>query len=240
VDPYIDYEEVSAYGRYFYRQSEPLIGVSPLVNVAGVRGLVLTCVEGVETELQLVGVPRSVERTGRDSVGVATEDMRDHLRRYFFHLQSLPVRSGIDVAAFFPGGKLGRISQHKPEDLLSQADAVLRGFSIATGTGGAPLPEAARWQAELTAARETLNLAISGKLGAVFSASAGTGSLVQARARFLVAYNKVAKRLIRGLLAEQGREHELRRYFRDLQVNEDREIVGDVPDELTGNGTVEL
>jgi hypothetical protein len=232
VDPYIDYQEVSVYGRYFYRQSEPLIGASELVNVGGVRGLVLTTVESVETELQLIGVPRSVERTGRDSVGAATEDMRDHLRRYFFHLQSLPVRAGVDVNAFFTGGKLGRVATQKPEDLLSQADAVLRGFTTPTS---AALPDAARWQAELIAARETLNQAISGKLGAVFTASTGTSALVQARARFLVAYNKVAKRLIRGLLAELGREHELRRYFRDMQVNEEREIVGDVPDGLTGN-----
>jgi hypothetical protein len=232
VDPYIDYEEVSVYGRYFYRQAESLIGASELVDVEMLRRLVLARVEGVETELLGVGGPRSVERLGRGSVGETTEEMRDNLRRFYFHLQSLPVRSGVDIAAFFAGGKLGRISQHKPEDLLAQGDAVLRGFTLPASSA---LPEATRWQTDISASRQALDQAIHGKLSATNSASAGTSSLTQARTRFLVVYNKVAKRLIRGLLAELGREHELRRYFRDLQVNEEREIVGDVPDALAGN-----
>lgn len=232
MDPYIDYREVSVYGRYFYRHVEPLIGASELVDVEALRRRVLARVEAVEAELLVVGGPRSVERLGRGSVGEASEDMRDHLRRFYFHLQSLPVRSGVDVAAFFTGGKLGRISQHKPEDLLAQGDAVLRGFTL---PASATLPESARWQTEITASRQALDEAIHGKLSASNDASAGTGALSQARSSFLVVYNKVAKRMIRGLLAELGREHELRRYFRDLQVNEEREIVGDVPDELAGN-----
>lgn len=232
MDPYIDYQEVSVYGRYFYRQSEPLIGASELVDVGVLRRLVLNRVEAVEAELLVVGVPKSIERLGRGNVGEASEEMRDNLRRFYFHLQSLPARSGVDVAAFFADGKLGRISQHKPEDLLAQGDAVLRGFALPSS---ATLPEATRWQGDIAASREILDQAIHGKLSAANGASAGVGSLSQARTSFLTVYNKVAKRLIRGLLAELGREHELRRYFRDLQVNEEREIVGDVPDELAGN-----
>ncbi len=234
MDPHIDYQEVSVYGRYFYRQSESLIGASELVDVAALRRLVLGRVEGVEAELLGVGAPRSIERLGRGSVVETTEEMRDHLRRFFFHLQSLPASSGVDIAAFFAGGKLGRISQQKPEDLLAQGDAVLRGFAL---PASATLPEAARWQTDIAASRQALDDALHGKQSATNSASAGTGSLSQARTSFLIAYNKVAKRMIRALLAELGREHEFRRYFRDLQVNEDREIVGDVPDELAGNNS---
>lgn len=238
MDPYIDYDEVSVYGRYFYRHSESLIGLSELVAVPKVRVLVLTRTETVETEYQLVAVPRSAERTGRSSVGEASDEMREGMRRYYFFLQSLPASVRIDPAAFFASGKLGRISQQKPEDLLSQADGVLRGFAV---PASAALPEAEQWRRDLTAARNALDAAIHGKLGAVNGASASTGSLIQARESFLVAYNKVAKPLIRGLLAEFGREHEMRRYFRDLQVNEGRASRGNAPDEPAGDendGTV--
>lgn len=82
---------------------------------------------------------------------------------------------------------------------------------------------------------EALRRLVLARVEAVEAAGAGEGSLRQARTSFLAAYHKVARRLIRGLLAELGREHELRRYFRDLQATDEREIVGDVPDELAGD-----
>jgi len=78
------------------------------------------------------------------------------------------------------------------------------------------------WQADIRATRTALAEAVTGKHGASSGATRVVGSLGQARLDFLHVYNKVAKPLIRGLLADLKREHELRRYFRDMQVHEDR------------------
>lgn len=232
MDRYIDYQEVSEYGRYFVNRAVSLVGLSPLVDVVTLRQLVLAAVEALEAHLQGADVQKSSVRTERGSIGETVEAMRDVLRRFHRYLQSLPPDVKLDMAAFFAGGKLGNLAQHKPEDVLAQADGALRGFSV---PANAELPAASAWQADVLAARTALSEAIQGKHGASSGATTAVGSLSQAREDFLHVYNKVAKRLIRGLLAEAKREHELRSFFRDLQVHEDRAGAPAVPpDPLPG------
>ncbi len=45
--------------------------------------------------------------------------------------------------------------------------------------------------------------------------------MAETRQRFLNVYNNMAKRLVHAVLAEVGRLDEYRRFFLDLQVNED-------------------
>lgn len=237
MDRYIDYQEVSEYGRYFVNNVLPLVGASPLVDVETLRRQVLAAVEILEAHLQGADTQKSSVRTERGSIDETVEQMRDVLRRFYRFLQSLPPQTLLDMAAFFAGGKLGNLAQNKPEDVLAQADATLRGFSA---PAHANLPGATMWQADIRTARTALAEAVTGKHGASSSASRAVGSLGQAREDFLHVYNKVAKRLIRGLLADLQREHEMRRYFRDMQVHEDRaatpaEPPAGLPDTLPGD-----
>lgn len=219
MDRYIDYQEVSEYGRYFVNNVLPLVGASPLVDVESLRRQVLAAVEILEAHLHGASAQKSSVRTERGSIEETVEDMRDVLRRFYHYLQSLPPQTMLDTAAFFAGGKLGNLAQQKPEDVLAQADATLRGFSA---PAHADLAGAGAWQADIRTARTALAEAVTGKHDASSGATRVVDSLGQARLDFLHVYNKVAKRLIRGLLADLQREHEMRRYFRDMQVHEDR------------------
>lgn len=219
MDRYIDYQEVSEYGRYFFHQSVSLVGASPLVDVATLRQQVLAAVEALEALVQGAEVQKSSMRMERGSIDETLEQTLDVLRRFYRYLQSLPSSVMVDMAAFFIGGKLGNLGQSKPHDVLAQADGALRGFSAPVHAG---LPAASAWQADILVARTALSQAIEGKYGASSGTTRAVGSLGQAREDFLHVYNKVAKRLVRGLLADMKREHELRSFFLDLQVHEDR------------------
>lgn len=219
MDPYIDNPEAILYAHYFFQHAEPLIGASQVVNVEVLRQLVLAKANALETRMTGVGAPRSDVRTGRDAVEELQEELLDRLRRFYHYLQSLPGSANVDVGAFFANRKLGKLSQHKAEDLVARADTVMRGFTTPTS---ARVPNGPDWQAEIVVARARLNDALQGKLGAANTATTSGHSVAQAREEFLHVYNKVAKRAIRALLAELGREDEMRLYFRDLQVNENR------------------
>jgi hypothetical protein len=240
VDRYIDYREVSQYGRYFFERVAELIGLSPLVDVEALRQLVLAAVVAVEAGMLGTDTQKSSLRTERGGTEASGETLADVLRRFYLYLQSLPPQVSYDLAAFFPSGRIGPVGSLKAEDLLSRADDVLRGFAM---PANASLPDTATWQVEITVARANLAGAISGKLGAAQGASGATESLGQARERFLHVYLKVARPLIRGLLAELGRAHELRRFFRDMQVQESRapgeprEEPDDLPDGDTDGGS---
>lgn len=219
MDPYIDNHEVILYGRHFFRHVEPLIGASQVIDVEALRQLVLAKVNAVEAAMTGADTPRSEVRTGRDAVEESNQELLDRLRRFYHYLQSLPASANVDVGAFFANRKLGKLSHHNAEDLVARADTVMRGFTTPTSAG---VPNASAWQADILLARTRLDDVVSGKHGASNTASTSGGSLAVAREEFLHVYNKVAKRAIRGLLAELGREDELRLYFRDLQVNESR------------------
>jgi hypothetical protein len=219
VDTYIDNHEGVLYGRYFHRHSEPLVGASNVFNVGVLREIVLLRAENLHTAMTVADSPRSVVRTGRTEVDVASDEVLDRLRRFYYFLQSLPDSANVDVGAFFANRRLGNLSQQKPEDMMSRAETVLRGF---TTPSSARVPNGVVWQTEIVDARTALADALVGKLGAANSTSTAVGSVARARAELLHVYNKVAKPAIRGLLAELGREGELRLYFRDLQVNEGR------------------
>jgi hypothetical protein len=212
-----------------------LVDLSPLVDVEALRQLILSAVVAVETGMLVTDTQHSSLRTERGGADALAETLADLLRRYYLYLQSLPPQVSFDLAAFFPAGKIKPVSSLKAEDLLSRADDVLRGFAM---PANAMLPDAITWQAEIVVARANLAGAIGGKLGAAHGASGATESLVQARERFLRVYLKVARPLIRGLLAALGREHELRRFFRDMQVAESRAPgqPGEEPDDLPDDG----
>jgi hypothetical protein len=205
------------YGRYFGRHSETLVGASIIIDVEALRQRVLLRTDSLEAAMTVADSPRSEVRSGRTHVDDASDEVLDQLKRFYHFLMSLPASANIDVGAFFANRKLGKISKHKPEDMLSRADTVLRGFTTPTGI---MVPNGDVWQSDIVLVRTTLASSLEGKLGAETSSSTTVGSLARARQEFLHTYNKVAKPAIRSLLAELGRESEFRLYFRDLQVNE--------------------
>ena len=219
MDRYIDYREVSLYGRYFLERVLELVGASPMLDVELLRQKVLAKIVVVEDEQRGTNAQRSSLRTERGGTEESAEALADSLRRFHLYVQSLPAQVSIDLAAFFPSGNLGTVSGISPENLLMRADEVLRGF---VAPANAEVPELAPWEVEIAANRLVLADAISGKHGAIHDTTGATSSLVQARRDFLHVYQKVARPLIRGLLAELGREHELRRYFRDMQIPDRR------------------
>jgi hypothetical protein len=215
----MDNREICEYGRYFAGEAVRLVGASPIADVEAVRQLVLAEVEAMEARLAQGIVQKSGLRTGRSSTLEASVDLADWLRRFFFDLKTLPAEVVIDRAAFFPTGTLGAPERLKPADLLARGDEVLAGF---TAPANAALPGAAAWQAGITVARNVLEEAITGKRAATSDTASGVDTVAAIRHRFLNVYNNIAKRLIHAVLAHVGRLDEYRRYFLDLQVNEDR------------------
>ncbi|HWN66183.1 MAG TPA: hypothetical protein VNM90_01020 [Haliangium sp.] len=232
MDPYIDNHEAVLYGQYFFQHCEPLIGASRVIDVEVLRELVMAKAQAIENGMTLVDTPKSDVRAGRDEVEERKAELVDRLRRFHRFLLSLPASASVDVAAFFADGKLGKISKDKPEEILTRANTVMRGF---TTRSGARVPNGAEWQADILVARTSLHDALQGKLGAANTATTSGGSLALAREEFLHVYNKVAKRAIRALLAELGREHELRIYFRDMQVSGSRTRLDEPGDEPAGD-----
>lgn len=217
ADRYIDYWEVGEYGGHFVAHARTLIGASPLVDVELLCSMVTSAIGKLESELETLGIKRSSLRSGRDDTAVTTEAARRHIRRFFMHVGSLDDTANLDIEAFFPGYKLGDIATLKPADLKARMDEILRGFAIPANS---KLPQRELWQQMLTGARDALNDALSSKGTASRLTRQGSAGLRQAREEFLHVYTGVAKPLIRGLLSALGREHELKLFFLDLQINE--------------------
>jgi hypothetical protein len=218
ADVYIDYYEVSEYGRHFVREVARLEGTGgALVDIGQLKARMLAAVETVEQRLSESSAQSSALRTGRDGTSGATEAMRDALKRYLYFLRSLPAGTPMDLQAFYPGGNLGELPRLKPADVLARADVTLRGFD---SPANAALPQAATWKSMLSAARAALAQALDAKGSAWSDDRTVTGDLMAARKEFLHLYHRVAKRLVRALLFDLGREHEYRRFFLDLQLSE--------------------
>lgn len=217
ADTYIDYGEVSEYGRYFAAMLDTLIGASPVVDMAAFKQRVLAEVESVEAEQQGARTQQSGMRVGQGGTAEAVETTSSVLRRFHHHLKTLPPGIILDHAAFFPRGALGKLSRLKPADLLARADEVLHGFTV---DANAELPDAARWQAEIMVEREGLAEVLASKHGARHGKTQAVSALVAARERFLHVYNVMGKRLVHVVLADIGRLDEYTRFFLDLQVNE--------------------
>ena len=243
ADRHIDAREASEYGRYTWARLEVLEGRSQLVVVPQLRQSLLEAAEGVEAEYRTTRTQQSGVRTGRVSTSEAKENMRDVLRRFHHHTETLPAEVPIDREAFFPNQRRGNLSKLKAADLLARADEVLHGFTVPRN---AALPDAGRWMADITLQRFTLADSLGLKHGATHGNSLATSALQTARERFLHVYNVITKRLVYVVLAELGRLDEYRQFFLDLQVNEGRRGAspdedgaiddGGVPD---GNGSVE-
>ena len=189
MDTYIDYNEVSEYGRNFVKTSTPFVGLSELVNVAKLSGLVASKVDAVEAELQNARNDRSELRDERGGTSDAEEEVRETVSRFYFHLRSLPKTTSFDFDGFFPGKIMGDLSGMKPADLLAKAADVLRGFDTPKNKTIAGF---ASWQSELAAAHQSLADALAGKGNATGKAFVATAALIQARKDFLHAYNKIA------------------------------------------------
>ncbi|MBK9264014.1 MAG: hypothetical protein IPM54_29955 [Polyangiaceae bacterium] len=217
ADPYIDYREVSEYGRQFVSAVTPLAGQSELVDVVKLAALVSSAVDAVEAELQKATSDRSDLRGERTDTSEAAETVRDTVSRFYYHLRSLPKATVFDFEAFYPGQTMGDLSSMKPADLNAKAGEVLRGFDTDKNKNVAAF---STWKTELATAHQTLTNALAGKGNATGKSFVATAALVEARKTFLHRYNKVAKPIMRGLLAQLGREHELPLYFKDLAVNE--------------------
>ena len=215
ADTHIDCFEVSEYTQYFIQQAITLIGASPLVNVDVLIVRVQAVEQKVERELAAAGLQRSLVRTTRGGIGEASDQMLGNIRRFHRYLQSLPPGTPMDAVAFFPNGYDGR--QRKAADLLAMGKQVLNGFAT---PANASFPGTSTWQPAFTQARDALQRALSEKGNASRVALEASSALEAARLEFLAVYNGMAKRLVRVVLQDLGREHELKRFFLDLQVNE--------------------
>lgn len=214
-DNYINYLEVDEYGTHFVSTAASLVGASPLVNVQELLDLVQAKTNAVNTELEKAGIQRSALRQGSSNTQTASEDAKAEINRFWSYLQSLEPGVPVDVEAFFKGAKQGSLAGLKPADIKGKLIEVLAGFAADANKN---LPDGAKWQTRLSAARD----ALSGlNAGTVRSASiAATAELRDAREDFLTAYNGVAKRVVLGLLILLGRKDEYAHFFKDLQVNE--------------------
>jgi len=219
ADRYIDYLEVGEYGDHFVAESNKLDGLSPLVDVPALRAKVQAAVGAVDVELGKAGIKRGDLRGGRDTTAAAAAAGKDLIQRFYHTLLGLPRTSGVEVEAFFPGRVLGDVTGLKPADVNGRLGAVLKGFDTAANKAAAPA--LGTWQQDLSAGRGALAAALADKGGALGTSITGTASLVAARESFLRVYNKVAKKLVSGLLADLGREDEYELFFKDLTVNED-------------------
>lgn len=215
ADTHIDYFEVSEYTQYFVEQAITLFGASPLVNVEALVARVLQVQQIVEREVLASGLQRSLLRTTRGGITEAGDRMLDNIRRFHRYLQSLPPGTPLDAVAFFPNGYNGQ--RRKAADLLAQGKQVLNGFAA---PANATVPSGPEWQASFILARDVLQQALSEKGSASRVSLNATSALEEARLAFLAVYNGMAKRLVRVVLQDVGREHEFTRFFRDLQVNE--------------------
>lgn len=227
ADKYIDNREVVEYGRHLLRELRNLIGLSNLVDVALLQQLVQAVVDAMVAALATARLQQSGTRTGRTGTSEATADTVDALRRFHYHLKTLPQGTAFDHEAFFVGGTFGRIDRLKPADLLDRAEYTVSGFVAPANVG---LPGAGEWLPVIMDARNTLAAAIEGKQDARGNDKDATGSVSEIRNRFLNLYNNVAKRLVWALLAEIGRLDDYRRYFLDLQVNEEGRRPGAEPE----------
>jgi hypothetical protein len=217
VDVHIDDGEVAEYADHFVHEAQKLVGLSPLVDMNGVIDLVRTTAQSVADELAKQGVNKSGLRGERKGVKELAPALSAEIERFHGYLRSLDAGASVDPEAFFPGGKLGRLAQVKPADLVSRASTILRGFGV---PANANMPDAAKWQASLTAARDALQSVVLGKSSKANHAVQRTAALVTARDAFLDAYNGIAKRVVMAVLIHAGRRDERRLYFKDLQVNE--------------------
>jgi hypothetical protein len=218
ADRYIDYLEVGEYGDHFVSESKKLDNLSPFVDVPALRDHVQAAVSAVDAELAKVGVKRGDLRGGRETTTTAAAEGKDLIQRFYYYLLSLPKASGVDVEDFFPGRVLGDVAHAKPADVNGRLGALLKGFDTAANKAAASAFGA--WQEDLTAGRDVLTTALAAKGGAQGLAVTSTAALIAARESFLRAYNKVAKKLVGGLLASLGREAEYELFFKDLTVNE--------------------
>lgn len=216
ADNYIDYLECLEYGGHLVREGMSLIDASPVVNVDVLLGQVADAARAVALELDKVGVKASALRGERGSIDQVASIARATLHGFFHHLRVQRVVLSFDFEAFFARQAVGKLARLKPADLLGKMDSVLRGFAA---PGNADVPGAAEWQKALGDAREALDRAVSGRGTAKLQSIKATAGLIAARQRFLARY-RLAKRIIRALLDDLGRGHELALFFLDLQVNE--------------------
>lgn len=215
ADDYIDYLECLEYGTFFTTEVKKLAVASNLVDIDALRTYVGAAMQAVATELEKQGVNRSGVRLDRQDVEAKTKTMRKTLEKFYHYLGSLDDEAGVDIAAFFAQGNLGSLAALKPADVAQRAGEVIRGFAVNT-----TVPNGAAWKTRLEDAQTALVSALSGKGSSTGSSIQGTAALVDARQNFLIAYNGVAKKLVGGILTSLGKKDDLRRYFKDLQVNE--------------------
>jgi hypothetical protein len=235
ADRYIDNQEVVEYGRHLIGELQRLIGLSTVVDLAVLQQLVQAVVEAMEAALSVANHQHSGARSGRTGTSAAKAATVDRLQRFHYHLKTLPQGTAYDHEAFFAGGTLNGIVRLKPADVLARADYAISGF-LAPANGA--LPGAAEWLPALINSRNALLQAIEGKRESRGNDKDAVGSVSEIRERFLNVYNNMAKRLVWAVLAEAGRLDEFRRYFLDLQVNEDGrrpDAEPEIPDTGTEN-----
>jgi hypothetical protein len=223
ADLYIDLMECGEYADHLLTEGKKLVGLSKVVDVEALLTYVGGAAAVVDGELAKQGIKRSDVRTSRTDVEAQTEAGRKEIKRFYKHLGTLDDDVVVDRHAFFEGGKMGDVAKLKPADVQKKIKRALEGFAA---PANAALPDKAKWQGRLEKARDALGTALDQKTSSVGTKIVQTAELQAARESFLVAYNNVAKPVVRGLLAQLGRERELKRYFKDLTVSEGRKSKG--------------
>lgn len=220
---YFDSMECGEYADHFLTEGKKLVGLSKLVDVELLLALVGGAAAVVDGELAKQGIKRSEVRTGRADLEAQASAGRKELKRFFKHLGTLDDDVVVDRQAFFPGAREGNLSRLKPADVQKKIKRALEGFAA---PANAALPDKAKWQSRLEKARDGLAKALDQKTSVVGMKIVQTAELSAARKSFLATYNGVAKPVVRGLLKQLGRERELKRFFKDLTVNEGRKSKG--------------
>lgn len=238
ADRYIDAYEVLEYGNHTVRMLRPLVGLSPVVDIAVLIRMLEEYIAGVNRQMERMGMVRTDLRFIRATTEEVVANVIEQIEQFDAYIRSLGKGSGVDAQMFFPGrGRKAALRRRKPADLLGAADDVLRGLS---SPRAAAMPQLDVWTSRITEARNALATVVGDKGLARDSSARGTAGLEGARRDFLAQY-KITKLLVRAVLASAGREDEYRSFFLDLQVNEGpRPSKDELPEEGDASDSAEL
>lgn len=216
ADDYIDDQEVSEYGEFFYEESAKLEGLSPIFNMKELRAVIRDGIDKFQAERKKLTEGKSELSSSQKDTKTAAEEARDVLTRFYSFLGSFK-KGTIDLSAFFPKGKLGELAPMKPADLKTKLETVALGFEAEKNKS---FSQRDQWRKEIGDALFTLEGALDKKEGKRTDSQRDTNAKTVAYENFLTLYNGVAKHTVQGLLHLLGRVDEYKLFFKDLQVLE--------------------
>lgn len=218
ADNYFDYLECREYGNHFVNKAAALTGQSPLADIPALISLVQSHTAAVSAELDKQGVEKSGTRVNRADAEAKRLALFTAISKFYSYLDSLDESIAFDFNAFFEGGVKGELGKLKAADLVERNVRLIAGFAAPQN---ASIPNADTWKTKLQNAENQLTAALTGKSSSSDGQVRATRELIEARQAFLRAYNHIAKPLIKAVLTNLNREHEMPLFFKDLAVNEE-------------------